>query len=88
MTQAAKSRPPSAAPAGSGSRFSKPQETPTEHQQEELDEALAESFPASDPPAMTNPSRKVKTPAPASDPVKKAAKCVSDELKAGSDKLK
>lgn len=32
------------------------QEMQTGHQDTDLDEALEESFPASDPPAMTNPS--------------------------------
>ena len=29
--------------------------TPEEHREQQLDEALAESFPASDPPAVTAP---------------------------------
>jgi hypothetical protein len=71
MAQATKNPPQS--PPGSGSRFAKP-ETPRQHEENLLDEAIEDSFPASDPPAMTNPSRKVKTPAPAADPVRKAAK--------------
>ena len=47
-------RPPTEGPAA---RAPKPR-LPSED--ERLDEALADSFPASDPPASTNPTRKVR----------------------------
>ena len=78
MAQATKNRPQS--PPGSGSRFA----TPRQREEEKLDEAIEDSFPASDPPSQTNPSRKVKTPAPAADPVRKAAKKNGDPNDGGS----
>jgi hypothetical protein len=70
MAQAAKNAPRSR--PGSGSRFAKPEPAPRSDDKL-LDEELMDSFPASDPPALTNPSRKVKTPAPAADPLRKIA---------------
>jgi hypothetical protein len=44
-----------------------PNDTDVERREKALDEALAASFPASDPPAMIRASRHLRTPPPAGE---------------------
>ena len=59
--------------------------TKKQQQDEELDRALEDSFPASDPPAMTQPTKSVGAPKDKKTPKDEAPRRQKEEKDTGAD---